>query len=99
MNIGLFSKDEPSKKEPDERLTPDMEGTSSEAPTVSGRSLDNEIDQKDDGKNDRKLGTTEVGKSNLISQWSKKVAASGRDEQSSTVLSQDKTTKLKREIF
>ena len=99
MNIGLFSKDEPSKKEPDERLTPDMEGTSSEAPTVSGRSLDNEIDQKDDGKNDRKLGTTEVGKSNLISQWSKKLAASGREQEASTVPRQGKATKPKSKIF
>ena len=99
MNIGPFSKDESPKKEPDEKLTPYMEGTSSEAPTVSRTSLDNEIDQKDDGKSDRKLGTTEVGKSNLIGQWSKKVAASGREEEASTVPSQEKTTKPKSKIF
>ena len=39
-----------------------MEGTSSEAPTVLETNLDNELDQKDDGKNDKKLGTTEVKK-------------------------------------
>ena len=40
-----------------------MEGTSSEAPTVLETNLDNELDQKDDGKNDKKLRTTEVEKS------------------------------------
>ena len=99
MNIGPFSKDERPKKEPDERLTPSMEGTSSEAPTVLGTNLDNEVDEKPDGKNDRKLSTTEVGKSSLISQLSKKVAASGNKEEASTVASQEKTTKQKSKIF
>ena len=63
MSTGPFSKDERPKKEPDERLTPSKEGSSSEAPTVLGTNLDNEVDEKADGKNDRKLSTTEVGKS------------------------------------
>ena len=100
MNIGPFSKDELSEKESDERLMQknSMEDTSSEAPTVLGTNLlDNELDQKDDGKTDGKLGTAEVGKS---SQSSKKVAASGREEEeASTVPSQEKTTKLKSKIF
>lgn len=103
MNIGPFSKDELSEKESDERLMQknSMEDTSSEAPTVLGTNLlDNELDQKDDGKTDGKLGTTEVGKFSLISQLSKKVAASGREEEeASTVPSQEKTTKLKSKIF
>ena len=100
MNIGPFSEDEQSKKQPDERLTQknSMEGASSEAPTVLGTNLDNELDQKDDGKNDIKLSTTEVGKSSLTSQLSKKVAASGKEE-ASTVASQEKTTKRKSKIF
>ena len=100
MNIGPFSEDEQSKKQPDERRTQEnsMEGTSSEAATVWGTNLDNELDQKDDGKNDIKLSTTEVGKSSLISQLSKKVAASGKEE-ASTVASQEKTTKRKSKIF
>ena len=102
MNIGPFAKDERPKKEPDEKLTPSMEGTSSEAPTVLGTNLDNEVDQKADGKNDRNLGTTEVGKSSMISQLSKKVVEkrqSGREKEASTVPSQEKTTKPKSKIF
>lgn len=99
MNIGPFTKDEQPKKEPDKRLTPCMEGTSSEEPTVFGTNLDSEVDQEADGKNDRKLGTTEVGKSSLISQLSKKVTASGKEEEASTVPSQEKTTKPKSKIF
>ena len=99
MNIGPLSKDERPKKEPDERLTPSMEGASSEAPTVWGTRLGNEIYQKADGKNDRKLSTTEVWKSSLISQLSKTVAASGREEEASTVHIQKKTTKPKSKIF
>ena len=100
MNIGPFSEDEQSKKQPDERLTQknSMEGASSEVPTVWGTNLDNELEQKDDGKNDIKLSTTEVGKSSLTSQLSKKVAASGKEE-ASTVASQEKTTKRKSKIF
>ena len=99
MNIGPFSKDELSEKESDERLMQKnfMEDTSSEAPVLGTNLLDNELDQKDDGKTDGKLGTAEVGKS---SQSSKKVAASGREEEeASTVPSQEKTTKLKSKIF
>lgn len=99
MNIGPFTKDEQPKKEPGEMLTPFMEGTSSEAPTVFGTNLDNEVDQKADGKNDRKLSTTEVGKSSLVSKLSKKATASGKEEEASTVPSQEKTTKPKSKIF
>ena len=102
MNIGHFSKGERPKKEPDRRLTQKktMERISCEAPPVFGTNLDNEIDQKADGKHDGKLGTTEVGKSSLISQLSKKVAASGKEEEvESTVPSQEKTANPKSEIF
>ena len=107
MNIGPFTKDVRPEKEPDEGLTPSMEGTSSEAPTVFGTNLDNELDQKPDGKNDRNLGRTEVGKSSMISQLSKKVAEKrqrkrqrrGREKIASTVPGQEKTTKPKSKIF
>ena len=102
MNIGAFTKDERPKKEPDERLTPSMEGTLSEEPTVLGTNLHNELDQKADGKNDKNLGTTEVGKSSLISQLIKKVAEkwqSDREEEASTVPNHVKTTKPKGKIF
>jgi len=100
MNIGRFSKDEQLKKEPDERLTPSVEVTSSEAPTVSGTNLDNEVDQKDDGKNIILCGSAAVGKSSWISKLSKKVAASGREEEEArTAPSQRKTTKPKSKIF
>lgn len=101
MNVGPFSKDEQSKKEPNERLTQkkSMESTSSEVPTVLGTNLDHELDQKNDGNNGRKLGAAEVGKSGLISQLSEKVSASGREGVSSTVPSQIKKTKPKSKIF
>ena len=103
MNIGPSSKDERTRKEPDERLPPSMEGTSSEAPTVSGTNLiDNEVDQKDDGTSlfIPLLGKTGFGKSTLINKLLKKrVAASGREEEARTAPSQGKPTKLKSKIF
>ena len=106
MNIGPSSKDERLKKVPDERLPPSMEGTSSEAPTVSGTNLiDNEVDQQDDGTSYRKssiilCGETGCGKSRLMNELLKeRVAASGREEEARTVPSQGKPTKLKSKIF
>lgn len=64
-----------------------MEGILFEVFIVFGINLDNEVDQKVDGKNDRKFSIIEVGKFSLVSKLLKKVIVSGKEEEVSIVFS------------